>query len=136
MPKKPKTYYSDDPERQALIDEYMPYLKHPHVPTGATKEIIRALLEQIVTHLPALNVEAAEGHLMAELLHDNGILEEAKKRSEDYSTEFQTPEELAAAEQYLADVFLEGSGSRRVKKALDEYSSHSTVRMREQSDEI
>ena len=135
MPKKPKKYYSD-PETQRLIDEYAPYLSFPHVPTNATRGIIRALLEQLSTHVPRLNLEAAEGHLMAELLHDNHELEKARKRSESYSNEDQTPEEAASAEQFLADLICGERGSARVKKVLEEYASHSTDRMREESDEI
>lgn len=134
MPRPPKKYYADDQERQRLVDEYSPYFKYPHVPTNAARGIIHALLEQIP--LDNLNRDAALGHLMAELLHDNRELEEAKKRSEDHSTEFQTAEENAAAEQLLADLGCESYGPARVTKVLQEYSSHSTDRMREESDEI
>jgi hypothetical protein len=137
MSKPPKKYYAHDLERQRLFDELKPYLKHPHVPTGATRGVVQALLVQLALHVPHLNVEAAAGHLMADLLFDNKVLEDAKKRSEELSTEFQTPEENATAEQLLMDELLcEPRGSGRVKKVLEEYSSHSTDRMREESDEI
>ena len=133
MPKPPKKHYSD-PDTQRLIDQYTPYFNRLYVPTYATRGVIRALLEQIP--IPHLNREAAEGHLMAELLHDNHELEEAKKRSEAYSNESQTADEAALAEQLLAGLVCEGHGPARVKKVLEEYSSHSIDRMRQESDEV
>src|SRR5262249_10208766 len=77
---------------------------------------------------------AAENDLMANLLHDNKIVEDAKKRSQDYVSE--DPQEAAEAEALLASTMLSGLGHERVRKALQEYSHHSPNQMRAESDEI
>ena len=134
MPKPPKRYYANDDERRQLVNEYTPHLSSFYVPTGAARGIIRALLEQVpISHL---NREAAENHLMAELLHDNGEMEKAKKRAEDYSNEDQSAEDAARAAELLAGEILSGHGEDRVRKVLQEYASHSVDRMREESDEV
>jgi CRISPR/Cas system CSM-associated protein Csm3 (group 7 of RAMP superfamily) len=136
MPQQRKKYYADDQERQELIDQYSPYLSFDHVPASSAQGVIRALLEEIAKSNQALNIKAAEGHLMAELLYDNGVLEEAKRWSEDISTEFQTAEENAAAQQFYASLVFEARGTKRVMKVLQEYSNHSTDQMREESDRV
>lgn len=134
MPKSPKRYYANDDERRQLVNEYTPHLSSFYVPTEAARGIIRALLEQIP--ISNLNREAAENHLMAELLHDNGEMEKAKKRAEDYSDEDQSAEDAARAAELLAGEVLSAHGEDRVRKVLQEYASHSVDRMREESDEV
>lgn len=104
------------------------------MPTGSALGVIRALLQEIAKSNPSLNIKAAEGHLMADLLYNNGLVEVAKQQSEDISTEFQTEEENVAQGKFLMDLLFEQYGSARMRKVLQEYSSHSTDQMREESD--
>jgi hypothetical protein len=133
MPKPPKKF-TTDAETRHLVDEYSPYMTRLYVPVGPTRGVIRALLDQI--DMPHLNREAAEAHLMAELLHDNREMEVAIEQSKDRSTEDQSAEENAQAEQFLTSEVLATLGERRVSKVLKEYSSHSVDRMRQESDEV
>lgn len=128
MARAPKEFYSDT-DTTDLIQDYASYRDSPHVPSESVKGVLTALLQRIP--IANLNIESAVDALMADLLYDNRELEKLAKGSTTALTALQRKQRILLVEQLL-----ERNGERRVASVLAEYSSHSIVRMREESDVI